>query len=328
MSGAHDDGAASGAAGSRTRRRLRAVFAADVAGYTGRVAAEETRAVAELSALQKIARETLDAHDGWLFGMPGDGVFALFESAIDAVRCALALLDAQSARADLAELRLRVGVHLGEVVFQDEHPFGEALAIAARLESLAPPGAVLVSAPVVDAVAARVAARFDPNGAPPMKNIPRRIETFIVRPLAHAADHTVASETSDLDEAPAGEASSALTAATPDEMIEEVKPVDLNQLTDLRAFMAAAQAQAARADAATSAPDPASDGEIAALSDILSNYVGEPARRIVAREAQATTEFAALAERLAATIVEEADRAAFRARVDVLAHARRLFRSG
>ena len=73
-------------------------------------------------------------------------------------------------------------MHLGEVLFQDELPYGEALVIASRLESLAEPGGILVSASVMDAVAPRIAATFVENGFPALKHCPRRIETFRVLP--------------------------------------------------------------------------------------------------------------------------------------------------
>ena len=73
-------------------------------------------------------------------------------------------------------------MHLGEVLFQDELPYGETLVIAARLESLAEPGGILVSASVMEAAAPRIAATFVENGFPTLKHVPRRIETFRVLP--------------------------------------------------------------------------------------------------------------------------------------------------
>ena len=75
---------------------------------------------------------------------------------------------------------MRIGVHLGEVLFQDDLPFGESLVIAARLESLAEPGGVLVSSAVMDAVASRISATFEEMGVRSLKHSPRRIATFSV----------------------------------------------------------------------------------------------------------------------------------------------------
>jgi class 3 adenylate cyclase len=164
------------------RRRLRAVFAADIANYGGLMTIDETNTLDALWITRRVAIEELATHGGWLFGLPGDGIFALFESTVDAVRCALCIQSRLSQCPKLYALKLRIGVHLGEVLFQDELPYGEALVIASRLESLAEPGGILVSASVMDAVAPRIAATFIENGFPALKHCPRRIETFRVLP--------------------------------------------------------------------------------------------------------------------------------------------------
>jgi class 3 adenylate cyclase len=164
----------------RRRRCLRAVLAADVANFSGLVSVDETNTLEALWTTRRIAREELDSHGGWLFGMPGDGIFALFESAVDAVRCALSTQGRLSAAPGLHAIRLRVGVHLGEVLFEDGVPFGEPLVIAARLESFADPGGILVSAAVMEAVAPRVSAAFCERGMLSLKHCPRRVEAFSV----------------------------------------------------------------------------------------------------------------------------------------------------
>jgi hypothetical protein len=112
--------------------------------------------------------------------MPGDGIFALFESVVDAVRCALNTQARLAAMPKLNTIRMRIGVHLGDVIFQDDLPFGETLVIASRLESLADPGGILVSATVMEAVAPRISAVFCEHGVFSLKHCPRRIETFKV----------------------------------------------------------------------------------------------------------------------------------------------------
>ena len=162
------------------RRGLRAILAADIAGFSAVMSVNETAAVTSLGEVRKVALRQLEAYGGWLFGMPGDGLFAIFESAIDAVRCALETQRELAEHPDLGGMRLRVGIHLGEVLFDDDLPYGEALNIAARLESLADPGGILISSTVLDAVSARVSATFEDRGVPRLKNIPRRIQTFAV----------------------------------------------------------------------------------------------------------------------------------------------------
>ena len=166
----------------KTRRSLRAVFAADITGFSGVMSANETGAIGALNEIRAIAIQQLQAHDGWLFGMPGDGIFALFESAVNAVRCALETQHQLALRGETQDMRLRIGIHLGDVLFEKDLPYGEALTIAARLEDLADPGGILISGAVMDAVSARISATFEERGVPRLKNIPRRIVTFAVKP--------------------------------------------------------------------------------------------------------------------------------------------------
>jgi class 3 adenylate cyclase len=174
----------------KTRRSLRAIFAADITGFSGVMAAKETGTTGALDELRAIVNRQLQAHDGQLFVTPGDGVFALFESAVNAVRCALETQHQLISRAEAEAMRLRIGIHLGEVLFENDLPRGEALTIAARLEALADPGGILVSGAVMDAVASRISATFDERGVPRLKNIPRRIVTFAVRRARLSANAT------------------------------------------------------------------------------------------------------------------------------------------
>ena len=167
---------------TRTRKRiLRAVFAADIAGFSSKMSLNETSAVTSLSEIRAIGLKELETYNGWLFGMPGDGLFALFESAVGAVQCGLEIQRVLSGRVHLSDMPMRIGIHLGEVLIDDGLPYGEALNIAARLEALCEPGEMLVSGPVMDAVSARVSATFEARGVPRLKNIPRRIATFAVK---------------------------------------------------------------------------------------------------------------------------------------------------
>ena len=174
------------------RRGLRAVFAADIAGFSGRMSLNEVGTVDLLNEVRNIGRDALHTHDGWLFGMAGDGLFATFESAVNAVRCALQVQSELAWREDLKALPLRIGIHLGEVLIEDDLPYGETLNIAARLEALAEPGGILVSGPVMDAVSSRISATFEDRGVPHLKNIPRRIPTYAVKspPARSPADET------------------------------------------------------------------------------------------------------------------------------------------
>lgn len=162
-------------------RGLRAVFAADMQGFGVQVSLDESGTLTNIVALRALAAALLERHGGDLFGLPGDGIFATFFSSTEAVACALSLQGAladNAAETGDAPLPLRIGVHVGDVLYRDGQPFGEALAIAARLEALADPGGVLVSRPVVDTVALRLPVRFEAAGAPELKNMSRQLPVF------------------------------------------------------------------------------------------------------------------------------------------------------
>lgn len=150
--------------------------------FGGLVSVDETRTLDDLMIVRRVAREDIERQDGTVFGLPGDGIFAIFESAIGAVRAALAIQSRLAALPKLGALRFRIGLHVGEVLFEGTMPFGEAIVIAARLESLADPGGILVSGSVMEATASRVAATFAENGVQSLKHSPRRIATYKVLP--------------------------------------------------------------------------------------------------------------------------------------------------
>lgn len=313
--------------GGGRKRRLRAALAADIANFSGRVSVSETRAFGHLSTVLKVGREELDRHEGVLIGMPGDGLFALFESAVDAVHAALAMQQRLETEPNLGGMRLRIGIHLGEVLFDGDLPFGETLNIAARLESLADPGGILVSAAVVDAVSARISATFEDRGVPQLKNIPRRIATFSVKPadslppegvaepVMEPLDHTMqfSRRTGPVPASPP--AAAPAPAAAPETATPDVAPAPV-------AAAPAPPPQAASQTPArtTSAVPPATGGvqptaeQIAALTELLAVHLGPVARVMVARRGKDAATLADLVGRLEAE-VPQAERLAFRARV-------------
>ncbi|MET0407489.1 MAG: hypothetical protein ABW006_03885 [Hyphomicrobium sp.] len=184
----------------RFKRRLRAAFSADIANFSGNVSVSETRAFGNLADVLEVGREELDRYEGVLLGVPGDGLFGLFESVVNAVHCAISIQERLAADVSFGKaMRFRIGVHLGDVLFDGDVPFGETLNIATRLQALADPGGTLVSGAVVDAVSARISAHFEARGVPQLKNIPRRIATFAVYPRFDSPDPEERSKTEPLD---------------------------------------------------------------------------------------------------------------------------------
>lgn len=182
------------------KRRLRAALFADVANFSGSVSVNETIAFGNLSAILALGREALQRHEGDLITTPGDGLFALFESVVNSVMCALWLQEQLASRPDHGSMRLRIGIHVGDVLFDADMPLGETINIASRLQSLADPGGILVSSLVVECVSARVSATFEDRGVPRLKNIPRRIHTYSVLPKAVATVDEAAAHANPLDQ--------------------------------------------------------------------------------------------------------------------------------
>jgi class 3 adenylate cyclase len=290
------------------RRRLRAVFAADVANFGSLVSVDETNTLDALWNTRRIATQELAASGGWLFGMPGDGLFAIFESAVDAVRCALRT-QSRLRMPGAKTLRLRIGVHLGEVLFQDNLPFGEALVIAARLESLARPGGVLVSSTVKEAVEARISAEFGDYSVRELKHIPRPIGTFCVSECSKSNSEVTTAlvlngsgpnqrwETSNGNEM-AGAAASAAAAA---------KQVALPKVTSL--VLPAAPSMPVSSDPVQT--DAIAATRLAELAQALMTHIGPLARVLVRRHAAENPDAAALIAALSEEIPAEAERREF-----------------
>ena len=331
----------------KRKRRLRAALAADIANFSGRVSVNETRAFGNLSSILKIGREELNRHDGDLIGMPGDGLFALFESAVDAVQCALTIQQRLSEENSLGGMRLRIGIHVGDVLFEGDLPFGETLNIAARLESLADPGGILVSGTIVDAVSARISATFEDRGVPRLKNIPRRITTYAVHSAERVNDEELgAPDRTPLDKTmqiPREEkrpiASPSLQerlAAPPDPPMlpppvhvkpSEPKP-EIPVVSDVSSTVdsplpntAAKPALGPTASKSSSSRLPSSrinapsPEDIAQIVDALAVHLGPVARVMVNRKARTAQSTGALIEELLGELKTSDERAAFRSQL-------------
>ncbi len=161
-------------------RRLAGILAADVVGYSAMVGADEPATLARVRALRTDIVEPLAAaHGGRLFKTTGDGFFAAFASAVQALRCAIAIQDRLRAQSD--GLRLRIGVHQGEVVPDGGDLLGDGVIIAARLEPLAEPGGICISAREREDAAGKVTLEVEDLGTPELKNVAARIQVFRVR---------------------------------------------------------------------------------------------------------------------------------------------------
>jgi adenylate cyclase len=168
-------------------RRLAAVFAADVVGYSRLMAANENATHARYKALRKdILEPKIAEHRGRLVKLTGDGVLVEFASAVDAVECAVAIHKGVAERqADLCDdqrIAFRIGINIGDIIIEDEDTYGSGVNIAARLEQLAEPSGVCVARNVYNQVKDKVVFGFDPMGEHRIKNIPEPIVVYRVVP--------------------------------------------------------------------------------------------------------------------------------------------------
>jgi adenylate cyclase len=167
-------------------RRLAAILAADVVGYSRLIGADEPATLGRVRALrQMVVEPQATAHGGRIFKSTGDGLLLEFPSAVQALRCAIAIQEIQRDRnADLSEserLDLRIGVHQGEVVVENDDLLGDGVIVAARLEPLAEPGGICVSARVREDAEGKLVFGAEDLGERVLKNISRRIRVFRVR---------------------------------------------------------------------------------------------------------------------------------------------------
>jgi TolB-like protein/class 3 adenylate cyclase len=168
-------------------RRLAAILAADVAGYSRLMGADEEGTLERLKALR---RELLDPriaeHHGRIVKTTGDGLLVEFASVVDAVRCAVAVQQAMPERnagiGTDSRIELRIGINLGDVIVEGDDLYGDGVNIAARIEALADAGGVFVSNTVHDHVRDRLPLVFDDLGEQQVKNIARPVRVYRVGP--------------------------------------------------------------------------------------------------------------------------------------------------
>jgi adenylate cyclase len=174
-------------------RRLAAILAADVAGYSRLMGADEEGTHERLKALRReLVDPKIAEHKGRIVKTTGDGMLVEFASVVDAVRFAVAVQQAMPERnagigAD-SRIELRIGINLGDVIVEGDDLYGDGVNIAARIEALADPGGVFVSNTVHDHVGDRLSFAFEDLGERQVKNIARPLRVYRVRTtLTHPA---------------------------------------------------------------------------------------------------------------------------------------------
>ena len=172
------------AAPAAVQRHLAAIFEADVVSYSRLMATEEDWTVRTVTTYRGVFLDHVREHEGRVIDTSGDSVLAEFGSALEAVRCAVAvqknLLERNRELPAERTLRFRIGIHLGDVRVEGERIYGSGVNVAARLEAIAPPGGLCISAPVHEQVRYQLDETFQDLGERSFKNIPHPVHRFFV----------------------------------------------------------------------------------------------------------------------------------------------------
>jgi TolB-like protein/class 3 adenylate cyclase/tetratricopeptide (TPR) repeat protein len=169
----------------RVERKLAAILAADVVGYSRLVGADEAGTIARLRALRKELIEPLIAdYRGRVVKLMGDGALVEFASAVDAVECAVAIqqgvVERQASDPEDRRIEFRIGINIGDVILEEGDIYGDGVNIATRLEGLAEPGGICIARNVHDQIKAKLTLPFAPMRQHRVKNIAEPVETFRV----------------------------------------------------------------------------------------------------------------------------------------------------
>ena len=166
------------------KRKIAAIFAADIAGYSRLVAEDEEETLRRLASYRQVTDDFIARSGGRIFNTAGDAVLAEFPSAVEAVRCAIDIQESLRTR-NMAyppsrQMSFRIGITIGDVVERDGDLLGDGVNIAARLEGLAEVGGICISRAVHEQVANKLSVQFADIGAQEVKNIPTPVHAYMV----------------------------------------------------------------------------------------------------------------------------------------------------
>src|ERR1700760_925498 len=166
------------------KRKIAAIFAADIAGYSRLVAEDEEETLRRLASYRQVTDDFIARYGGRIFNTAGDAVLAEFPSAVEAVRCAIDIQESLRTR-NMAyppsrQMSFRIGITIGDVVERDGDLLGDGVNIAARLEGIAPVGGICVSRNIYEQVANKLSVQFADIGAQEVKNIPTPVHAYMV----------------------------------------------------------------------------------------------------------------------------------------------------
>ena len=177
------------------KRKLTAIFSADVAGYSRLMGDDEAATVKTLASYREVMASLIKQHRGRVVDSPGDNVLAEFVSVVDAVQCAVAVQkELQTRNAELPESRrmaFRIGINLGDVIDEEDRIYGDGVNIAARLEALADPGGICISKTAFDQIETKLPLGYEFLGEQEVKNIAKPVGAYRVLMDAEAAGKVI-----------------------------------------------------------------------------------------------------------------------------------------
>ncbi len=163
------------------QRKLTTILAADAAGYSRRMETDEVGTLDELRASRAVFTRFIERHHGRIANTAGDGLIAEFPSVVEAVQCAIEVQRELSDQTHTRKaLRFRIGIHLGDVIVDGQDLLGEGVNLAARLQTMAEPGGVLISQQVYDQVHTKLTVGFDYLGEKRPKNYTEEVPVYRV----------------------------------------------------------------------------------------------------------------------------------------------------
>ncbi len=171
---------------SSTNRRLAAILAADISGYSRLMGEDEAATVRDLKAHQAVVLPLVGRYGGRIIDTAGDGILAEFPSVINATECAVEIQTIMATRnepvPESRRMRFRIGINLGDVIHDETRIYGDGINVAARLEGIAEPGGICISRQVFDQVSRSIKADFQALGPRTLKNIAHPVDVFAIAP--------------------------------------------------------------------------------------------------------------------------------------------------
>ena len=170
---------------TRMERRLSAILAADIAGYSALMGADEARTVRDLKGHQAVVLPMVGEFGGRIIDTAGDGILAEFPSVVNAVKCAVAIQSKMADRNATIEperrMQFRVGINIGDVVYDEARIYGDGINVAARLEGIAEVGGICISSKVYEEINGRIDLPCEDIGEQQLKNIARPVRAYHLR---------------------------------------------------------------------------------------------------------------------------------------------------